>query len=136
MQVQVKAQMQVQVKAQMQVQALQVVANAQMQVQLLKEVLETTKKKMMSRMEKKLTSWVWGHFTRYELEVQQSDGSIIKQPWAKCNRCTHKAKAESGNGTKAFSNHLKLKHQILKGQQILTQSGNSIGTYNMMRMSV
>ena len=69
---------------------------------------------------KKLTSWVWGHFTRYELEVQQSDGSIIKQPWAKCNRCTHKAKAESGNGTKAFSNHLKLKHQILKGQQILS----------------
>jgi hypothetical protein len=78
---------------------------------------------------KKLTSWVWGHFTRYELEVQQSDGSIIKQPWAKCNRCTHKARAESANGTKAFSNHLKLKHQILKGQQILSQSGNSIGTY-------
>jgi hypothetical protein len=78
---------------------------------------------------KKLTSWVWEHFTRYELEVQQSDGSTVKQPWAKCNRCAHKARAESANGTKAFSNHLKLKHQILKGQQILSQSGNAIATY-------
>ena len=49
--------------------------------------------------------------------------------WAKCNRCTHKARVESANGTKAFSNHLKLKQQILKGQQILNQSGNAIATY-------
>jgi hypothetical protein len=43
--------------------------------------------------------------------------------------CTYKARTESANGIKAFSNHLRLKHQILKGQQILSQSGNAIGTY-------
>jgi hypothetical protein len=64
---------------------------------------------------KKLTSWVWEHFTRYDVEVEQTDGSIVKQKWA--------------NGTKAFSNHLKLRHKILKGQQHLTQNGDTIATY-------
>jgi hypothetical protein len=34
----------------------------------------------------KLTSWVWEHFTRYELEVEQNDGSIVNQKWAKCKK--------------------------------------------------
>jgi hypothetical protein len=38
-------------------------------------------------------------------------------------KCPHKAKADSSNGTKAFSNHLELRHKILKGQQHLTQNG-------------
>jgi hypothetical protein len=78
---------------------------------------------------KKLTSWVWVHFTRYDVEVEQTDGSIVKQKWAKCKKCAHKAKVDSSNGTKAFSNHLKLRHKILKGQQHLTQNGDTISTY-------
>jgi hypothetical protein len=78
---------------------------------------------------KKLTSWVWEHFTRYEVEVQEADGSIVKQKRAKCLRCSHKAKSDSYNGTKAFSNHLRMKHQVLKGQKILSQSGDAIATY-------
>jgi hypothetical protein len=78
---------------------------------------------------KKLTSWVWEHFTRYDVEVEQTDGSIAKQKWAKCKKCAHKAKADSSNGTKAFTNHLKLRHKILKGQQHLTQNGDTIATY-------
>lgn len=35
---------------------------------------------------KKLTSWVWEHFTRYDVEVEQNDGSIVKQKWAKCKK--------------------------------------------------
>jgi hypothetical protein len=78
---------------------------------------------------KRLTSWVWQHFTRYEIDVEQPDGSSVKQKWAKCLRCSHKAKADASNGTKAFSNHLKLKHCLVKGQQQLSQSGNDIATY-------
>jgi hypothetical protein len=51
---------------------------------------------------KKLTSWVWEHFTRYDVEVEQNDGSIVNQKWAKCKKCPHKAKADSSNGTKAL----------------------------------
>jgi hypothetical protein len=78
---------------------------------------------------KRFTSWVWQHFTRYEIDVEQPDGSSVKQKWAKCLRCSHKAKADASNGTKAFSNHLKLKHCLVKGQQQLSQSGNDIATY-------
>jgi hypothetical protein len=78
---------------------------------------------------KRLTSWVWQHFTRYEIDVEQPDGSNVKQKWGKCLRCSHKAKADASNGTKAFSNHLKLKHCLVKGQQQLSQSGNDIATY-------
>jgi hypothetical protein len=78
---------------------------------------------------KRLTSWVWQHFTRYEIDVEQPDGSSVKQKWAKCLRCSHKAKVDASNGTKAFSNHLKLKHCLVKGQQQLSQSGNDIATY-------
>jgi hypothetical protein len=48
---------------------------------------------------KRLTSWVWQHFTRYEIDVEQPDGSSVKQKWAKCLRCSHKAKADASNGT-------------------------------------
>jgi hypothetical protein len=60
--------------------------------------------------------------------VEQNDGSIVKQKWAKCKNCLHKSKTDSSNGTKAFSNHLKLRHKILKGQQRLTQNGDTIAT--------
>jgi hypothetical protein len=69
---------------------------------------------------KRLTSCVWQHFKRYEIDVEQTDGSSVKQKWAKCLRCSHKAKADASNGTKAFSNHLKLKHCLVKGQQQLS----------------
>jgi hypothetical protein len=35
---------------------------------------------------KKLTSWVWEYFTRYDVEVEENDGSIGKQKWAKCKK--------------------------------------------------
>jgi hypothetical protein len=38
---------------------------------------------------KKLTSRVWEHFTRYDVEVEQNDGSIVKQKWAKCKKNVH-----------------------------------------------
>jgi hypothetical protein len=61
--------------------------------------------------------------------VEQNDGSIVKQMWVKCKKCAHKAKAYSSNGTKAFINHLKPRHKILKGQQHLTHNGDTIATY-------
>jgi hypothetical protein len=28
---------------------------------------------------KRITSWVWQHFTRYEIDVEQPDGSSVKK---------------------------------------------------------
>jgi hypothetical protein len=54
---------------------------------------------------------------------------LLSKSGQNAKKCPHKAKADSSNGTKAFSNHLKLRHKILKGQQHLTQNGDTIQTY-------
>ena len=54
---------------------------------------------------------------------------LLTKSGQNAKKCPHKAKADSSNGTKAFSNHLKLRHKILKGQQHLTPNGDTIETY-------
>jgi hypothetical protein len=54
---------------------------------------------------------------------------LLTKSGQNAKKSPHKAKANSSNGTKAFSYHLKLRHKILKGQQHLTPNGDTIETY-------
>ena len=69
--------------------------------------------------QKKCTSKVWEYYTKYSVTVPTRDGGEEKQVWAKCNKCLHKARAETSRGTKALWNHVGFKHAIKQGQQQL-----------------
>ena len=68
---------------------------------------------------KKCSSDVWEHYTKYEKKKKGSDGKMITEYWAKCNKCRYESRCESSRGTSVFWNHLAGKHQIKGGQQLL-----------------
>ncbi|KAL6571302.1 hypothetical protein OROHE_002945 [Orobanche hederae] len=71
-----------------------------------------------TKRQKRMTSRVWTHFTKNE-EIVEVNGKKTVILWAHCNKCKYKARGESSNGTKVFWNHLKNRHNIVPGQQML-----------------
>ncbi|KAJ1253533.1 hypothetical protein BS78_K242300 [Paspalum vaginatum] len=87
------------------------------------ESLEPAAKK---RRDKKTTSEVWDYFTKTTVEKKGDKGNIEVEVWAKCKKCAFKTRGESNRGTTVFWNHLKNKHNLVRGQQELhLQSGGN-----------
>nr|CAH65955.1 H0716A07.13 [Oryza sativa]CAH66110.1 OSIGBa0115D20.3 [Oryza sativa] len=67
--------------------------------------------------QKKCSSEVWQHYTKYKVSKKGSDDTVIVEEYAKCNKCSYKRRCESNCGTSVFWNHLNNKHNIKSGQQ-------------------
>ncbi|EAZ22927.1 hypothetical protein OsJ_06617 [Oryza sativa Japonica Group] len=78
--------------------------------------------------QKKCSSEVWQHYTKYKVSKKGSDDTVIVEEYAKCNKCSYKRRCESNCGTSVFWNHLNNKHNIKSGQQQLQMKKSEDGT--------
>lgn len=78
--------------------------------------------------QKKCSSEVWQHYTKYKVSKKGSDDTVIVEEYVKCNKCSYKRRCESNCGTSVFWNHLNNKHNIKSGQQQLQMKKSEDGT--------
>ncbi|WVZ51693.1 hypothetical protein U9M48_002808 [Paspalum notatum var. saurae] len=98
----------------------------------LNDVEESLEPAAKKKRDKKTTSEVWDYFTKSTVQTKGDKGNIEMEVWAKCKKCTFKTRGESNRGTTVFWNHLKNKHNLVRGQQELhlQSAGNSTVVQN------
>ncbi|CAD6343650.1 unnamed protein product [Miscanthus lutarioriparius] len=95
-----------------------------------KDKTKTKSSHLSGKRFKKCTSSVWKYFTKKK-EVSEVEGKQFEQLWGYRNfaNCNQRYRAEGVCGTTAFKNHLKSKHNIVEGQQLL-KVGKNPGSEN------